>query len=77
MRLTEGERGAQLTSVMWIKELSIKEEVTMQMFLFNPIILHRTEIEADSTGLQKHPPIASGFWIGPHAIDWTSILHLT
>lgn len=61
MRLTEGERGAQLTSVMWIKELSIKEEDTMQMFLFNLVILHRTEVEADGTGLQKHPPVASGF----------------
>jgi len=52
MRLTEGERGALLTSVMWIKELSVEEEeVTMQMFLFNPVILHRTEIKADGTGL--------------------------
>lgn len=62
MRLTEGERGAQLTSVMWIKDLSMKEEeVAVQMFLFNPIILHRTETEVDGTGLQKPPPIAGSF----------------
>lgn len=62
MRLTEGERGAQLTSVMWIKHLSMKEEeVTMQMFLFNPTILHRTEIEVDGTGLQKPHSIAGSF----------------
>lgn len=61
MRLAEEERGAQPTSVMWIKELSIKEESTMQMFQFNPVILHRTEIEADSTSLQKYLPTANGF----------------
>lgn len=49
MRLTEGEC-AQLTFAMWIKELSAKE-VTIHMFMFNPIILPRIEIKADDTGL--------------------------
>lgn len=66
MRLTEGERGAQLTSVMWIKDLSMKEEeVVMEIFLFNPIILHRTETEVDGTGLQKPPPTAGSFKQAP------------